>query len=553
MVRQRVLCVLALALARVMLAFAPGYVHPDEWHQSNEPTARDLYGVDATIPWEFDRAAPARSIVGAYLSAGIAHAVARAVGAEARTAAAAAPRALGLALSTAADGAVVACARAIGVDAFDAWCLFASSWVVLVVLVRPFSNSTETLAAAACALAATARGRDGGRRDHLARCAAVGAIGGVAVFVRFTSAVYVAPWAALVVMMAGRESLATAALGALSGVATAALAAVACVVTDTAYFSGKEFFDESVWIPRNWIVTPWNSFSYNARVENLAAHGLHPRYLHAAVNGPLMFGPLWFVVWLGIFRTGRWKRSTSLSASSDVVAIVRTLQASVALPLAALSLAPHQEPRFLAAMIVPTCALAAFHAKEFKVLRRSGFFLGWIALNAALTCLFGVLHQGGVVPAMRALANVDSLALGDASRVRAIFWKTYMPPRALLGQKIGDDRVSITDIAGASAREARELLASAVAARECAAEESSCAAGDDRATLLIAPALAFDHLRELTSETLDFELAFERFPHLSLDHLDDVRRRLARASPRDRVRVLLRSLRLTAHVVTPRP
>ena len=268
------------------------------------------------------------------------------------------------------------------------------------------------------------------------------------------------------------------------------------------------------------------------------------------VNGPLMFGPLWFIVWFGIFRSWRWRRATGVS--SDVVAIVRTLQASIALPLAALSLAPHQEPRFLTAMVIPTCALAAFYAKDFKVLRRSGFFNGWIALNAILTCLFGVLHQGGVVPAVRALANIDSPALGEASRVSAIFWKTYMPPRALLGQKIGDDRVTITDIAGASALQARQLLAANIDTQECTAEESSCVVGDDRATLLIAPALAFDHLRELSSETLDFELAFERFPHLSLDHLDDVRRRLARASPRERVRILLRSLRLTAHIVKSR-
>jgi len=550
MTRRRVLCVLALALARVLLAFAPGYVHPDEWHQSNEPTARDLYGVDATIPWEFDRTKPARSIVGAYLSAGVAHALARTMGVEVRTAIAAAPRALGLALSIASDCAVVACARAIGVDGFDAWCLFASSWVVLVVLVRPFSNSTETLAAAACALVATARGRDGGRKSDLARCAAVGTIGGMALFIRFTSAAYVAPWAALVVIMAGRKSFANAACGALGGVTMAMLAAVVCVVTDTAYFSGKGFFDESVWMPQNWIISPWNSLSYNARAENLAAHGLHPRYLHAVVNGPLMFGPLWFIVWFGIFRSWRWRRATGVS--SDVVAIVRTLQASIALPLAALSLAPHQEPRFLTAMVIPTCALAAFYAKDFKVLRRSGFFNGWIALNAILTCLFGVLHQGGVVPAVRALANIDSPALGEASRVSAIFWKTYMPPRALLGQKIGDDRVTITDIAGASALQARQLLAANIDTQECTAEESSCVVGDDRATLLIAPALAFDHLRELSSETLDFELAFERFPHLSLDHLDDVRRRLARASPRERVRILLRSLRLTAHIVKSR-
>jgi phosphatidylinositol glycan class Z len=38
--------------------------------------------------------------------------------------------------------------------------------------------------------------------------------------------------------------------------------------------------------------TVWNNLMYNLNVENLALHGLHPRYTHILVNFPLLFGPL---------------------------------------------------------------------------------------------------------------------------------------------------------------------------------------------------------------------------------------------------------------------
>ena len=69
----------SLALTRVLFAFASGYVHPDEWFQSTEVTARDVFGVDTAIPWEFSGEAPARSILGAYASSGAAYVVARAI------------------------------------------------------------------------------------------------------------------------------------------------------------------------------------------------------------------------------------------------------------------------------------------------------------------------------------------------------------------------------------------------------------------------------------------------------------------------------------------
>jgi GPI mannosyltransferase 4 len=43
------------------------------------------------------------------------------------------------------------------------------------------------------------------------------------------------------------------------------------------------------------VLTPWNALAYNSRASNLAAHGLHPRVTHAAVNMPLLFGALYLI------------------------------------------------------------------------------------------------------------------------------------------------------------------------------------------------------------------------------------------------------------------
>jgi hypothetical protein len=42
--------IVALIALRVACAFAPGYVHPDEWFQSNEVTASDVFGHSTRVP-----------------------------------------------------------------------------------------------------------------------------------------------------------------------------------------------------------------------------------------------------------------------------------------------------------------------------------------------------------------------------------------------------------------------------------------------------------------------------------------------------------------------
>lgn len=56
----------------------------------------------------------------------------------------------------------------------------------------------------------------------------------------------------------------------------------------------------------------------------------------------------------------------------------------------------------------------------------------WIIFNLALSLVFGFLHQGGVVPSLFYLHS--TLAdLSSAQSTHIVYWKTYLPPRHLLG------------------------------------------------------------------------------------------------------------------------
>lgn len=52
----------------------------------------------------------------------------------------------------------------------------------------------------------------------------------------------------------------------------------------------------------NFVVTPVNFLRYNLFVDNLAAHGLHPRWLHVLVNIPILFNILGIIGLISIIR-----------------------------------------------------------------------------------------------------------------------------------------------------------------------------------------------------------------------------------------------------------
>lgn len=53
----------ALLLLRLLVALSPSYIHPDEWFQSSEVAAAQLWSNRAFVPWEFANCQhPCRSV-----------------------------------------------------------------------------------------------------------------------------------------------------------------------------------------------------------------------------------------------------------------------------------------------------------------------------------------------------------------------------------------------------------------------------------------------------------------------------------------------------------
>ena len=85
-------------------------------------------------------------------------------------------------------------------------------------------------------------------------------------------------------------------------------------------------------------IAPWNFLAFNLQPKNLAVFGSDPWHTHLTTNLSLLFGPLAPVLLLSVLlNIARWKtRSGS-----------QLLVPAFLVPLLALSLVGHQEPRYL--------------------------------------------------------------------------------------------------------------------------------------------------------------------------------------------------------------
>lgn len=272
---------------------------------------------------------------------------------------------------------------------------------------------------------------------------------------------------------------------------TAAGVCTAFLVVDTLYFRGTL---------NDLVVTPFNFLVYNFASQNLAEHGLHPRWLHVFVNVPMLFGP--WVTWLAV---GAIADSATLSndKSFEVDVLRPTIIQIIILSLAVLSVQPHQEPRFLVPLLLPLIVLIANTGRLAHV--GKAFWVSCSIFNFALAILFGILHQGGIVPSLFHLHSV----VADASlitRTNIIYWKTYIPPLHLLGvseRDVSTGLISFIDLAGASQD---DLVA-------------SLSAGDYDKTFIVTPVAMRYTLPAAIMGCMELNQSI--FPHLDLDHISE--------------------------------
>ena len=76
--------------------------------------------------------------------------------------------------------------------------------------------------------------------------------------------------------------------------------------------------------------------------------------------------------------------------------------------LIGLSVMPHQEARFLCPLLVPLVLIYTWKKARIPKV----FWITWILFNIITTYVFGVVHQGGIIPAMGFLQR-QTTGLGD--------------------------------------------------------------------------------------------------------------------------------------------
>ena len=189
---------------------------------------------------------------------------------------------------------------------------------------------------------------------------------------------------------------------------------VFCITADSVYYGalsitldGQPFTDVNQFISTlfnpvslidvraegNLIVTPINNLLYNMNVNNLQQHGIHSRYTHFLINLPLLFGPLAIQTFLE--SPSIIKRAVSDNNRRLFFLLVTIILTS----LVGLSIIPHQEARFLCPLLVPLVIIYSWKRPTLS----TSFWISWFLFNVIATYVFGVIHQGGLVPTMRFL------------------------------------------------------------------------------------------------------------------------------------------------------
>ncbi|KIM60480.1 glycosyltransferase family 22 protein [Scleroderma citrinum Foug A] len=500
----------ALWVIRVLFAlYGTGYIHPDEHMQNAEITAADILGYHTMRSWEWNPAFPLRAVIPIYMTSGLPFFFAQKLYSEPfaqtlhPTTLFRLERLSFLCLSSLLDVSVAILVPP-PMRSF-ALLLLSSSYVTHAFYVRPFSNSLEAVIVALCLVCLKKivwiSTLDSNRKNekneraalnwHLHALAALGTFGAS---MRPTFFGFALPICLQMLRfsykISGTLSRTTRLLA--YPVCSGILTALCCIAVDALYYRGSL---------RHPVFPSLNFLKYNSSTDNLAEHGLHPRWLHLFVNLPMLISPwLWCLAVRGIYHSFKDHTRSTVEKAHAVDVVRETIAQIIVISLAILSTLPHQEPRFLCPMILPVLVLVATSTTQWP---KKTFWVMWIIFNLVFAVVFGVLHQAGVVPSLFYLHS--RIANDPSANTHIIYWKTYMPPRRFLGipqQDAESGKVDITDLAGAS----QETLI-----------DNLLPTGPATTTYVVTPVPMYKTLPSRVSPC--FTPQTRIFPHLDLDHV----------------------------------
>ncbi|KAH8860523.1 NAD-dependent protein deacetylase SRT1 [Schistosoma japonicum] len=193
-----------------------------------------------------------------------------------------------------------------------------------------------------------------------------------------------------------------------------------CVIIDTLYFHNVNVLQifKTDFSRFQLICTPCRFFTYNTNSHYVSSHGLHSRFTHFLINWPLILGPI-FTVHL-FFQSLR-RRSLLLFVSWICVTF----------PTLILSIIPHQEARFLIPCLPFACYIIG-RSIDAKLKRAKGKEVSYILTMSAILWIFhqfilmlfyGYLHQAGL------LSYMKTIPISVNECITHVFFRTYMPPR----------------------------------------------------------------------------------------------------------------------------
>jgi len=299
------------------------------------------------------------------------------------------------------------------------------------------------------------------------------------------------------------------------------------IFTDSIYFGDITF--KKLWhLSMNytdWKVAPFNFVMYNLVPGNIVEHGEHPRYTHTLVNLPVLLGPLAPVFLLTVAQFfldmcyQPWNKKPSVRTVYGL-----TLFSSL-VPLACLSLFKHQEARFLLP-ILPSIILMASHKLRYKVLGYRPLLSLWYMFNIACVVWFGYVHQAGVLPVQRHLGGLKE---DSTEYINLVYSHTYMPPRYPLLQpdSVNQDefpayilnnntRYLVQDYGSIET----EILHSRLIDLVSRSRYISTKQNIRMKTYLIIPKFLLDQLSFTSRSSLQLDVLYSRFPHVSVESLD---------------------------------
>ncbi|XP_064077296.1 GPI mannosyltransferase 4-like [Macrobrachium nipponense] len=475
-----------LAIARLYLASVQtGYIHPDEFHQSVQVMAGDILDIEAPKPWEFHTSAPIRSITfSAVVSLPyvilryLAPLVSYYFDVELLTPQVllVAPRVFMTLLSFIADYCIYRIACMCYLRPWSCVEIFASSYVMLVYGTRTFSNTIELILMAillwrVCeslvdstkimrkesilqdlyeasdtvkAKVKFARMKSKLPPYNYVDSAIISVVVTYGTFVRPTFLIYsfvpVSYWLqrGVVTKEVDFSYFHLRCLSLLPGVF---ITFVTCVLADSFYYESVSFEELVYWnvTAHSFIVTPVNFFLYNSKTANLMNHGIHPYYLHLAVNIPILHGVLGI---LGLWTVSKYVTSfisNDIVRKPKVFSMATMLLISFIMPVIFLSTFPHQEPRFLLPTLLPLVILHSDNIQLYSKNKRkfTGHvpFVMWHVWNIFCVVIFGFLHQGGVTKTMISVYEHIARQPPDTN-VHIVFANMYSPPTFLLMRKM---------------------------------------------------------------------------------------------------------------------